>query len=88
MIRSGAVVRVRIEGLRAQSLAIVLANVLTICAEDLERGAMVSVTEVESESAISLYCGERVLNSASASNFPTAPPESIDFSANGMACAI
>ena len=40
-----SIVRVRIEGLRAESLAILLTNVLTTCAEDLQRGAMVAVTE-------------------------------------------
>ncbi len=40
-----SVVRIRIEGLRAESLANLLKSVLEICADDLERGAMVSVTE-------------------------------------------
>lgn len=40
-----SVIRVRIEGLRAELLATLLMNVLEICADDLEKGAMVSVTE-------------------------------------------
>ena len=40
-----SVIRVRIEGLRAEMLATLLINVLEICADDLEKGAMVSVTE-------------------------------------------
>ena len=40
-----SVIRVRIEGLRAELLATLLMNVLGICADDLEKGAMVSVTE-------------------------------------------
>jgi predicted nuclease of predicted toxin-antitoxin system len=40
-----SVVRVRIEGLQAQMLATLLIKVLEICADDLEKGAMVSVTE-------------------------------------------
>ena len=42
---SPSVVRIRIEGLRAEGLAALLKNVLEICADDLKRGAMVSVTE-------------------------------------------
>src|SRR5262249_8922071 len=42
---SPTVVRIRIEGLRAEGLADLLKNVLEICADDLKRGAMVSVTE-------------------------------------------
>lgn len=49
LARSGAsgpsVIRVRIEGLRAAGLAGLLKDVLEICDEDLEKGAMVSVTE-------------------------------------------
>jgi len=42
---SPSVVRIRIEGLRAEGLADLLKNVLEICADALKRGAMVSVTE-------------------------------------------
>ena len=49
LARSGAagpsVIRVRIEGLRAAGIADLLRDVLKICGEDLQKGAMVSVTE-------------------------------------------
>lgn len=40
-----SVVRVRIEGLRAEALADLLARVLDTCADDLGRGAMITITE-------------------------------------------
>jgi predicted nuclease of predicted toxin-antitoxin system len=40
-----SVIRIRIEGLRAESLAEVLIDVLKLCKDDLSHGAMVSVTE-------------------------------------------
>lgn len=40
-----SVVRVRIEGLRAEKLATLLTDVLKICFPDLEKGAVVSVTK-------------------------------------------
>jgi predicted nuclease of predicted toxin-antitoxin system len=40
-----SVVRLRIEGLRGEALADLLAGVLRICEEDLLHGAVVSVTE-------------------------------------------
>jgi predicted nuclease of predicted toxin-antitoxin system len=40
-----SVIRIRIEGLRAENLSRLLVNVLQICADDLLKGAMVSVTE-------------------------------------------
>jgi len=40
-----SVIRIRIEGLRAESLAGVLVDVLKLCKDDLSHGAMVSVTE-------------------------------------------
>ena len=40
-----SVIRIRIEGLRAEDLAALLLPVLRSCAEDLILGAMVSVTE-------------------------------------------
>ena len=40
-----SVIRIRIEGLRAASLAEVLLDVLKLCKDDLSHGAMVSVTE-------------------------------------------
>lgn len=40
-----SVVRIRIEGLRAEKLADLLATVVKACVEDLRQGAMVSVTE-------------------------------------------
>jgi predicted nuclease of predicted toxin-antitoxin system len=50
LAKSGAaepsVIRIRIEGLRAEGLTSLLKNVLEICGEDLQRGAMVSVTEM------------------------------------------
>ena len=40
-----SVIRVRIEGLRAESIAKLLSSVLEVCAQDLNQGAVVSVTE-------------------------------------------
>ena len=40
-----SVIRIRIEGLRAEGLASLLVDVLKICANDLMNGAAVSVTE-------------------------------------------
>jgi predicted nuclease of predicted toxin-antitoxin system len=40
-----SVIRIRIEGLRAEELARVLCNTLKVCEGDLTKGAMVSVTE-------------------------------------------
>ncbi|HLJ89884.1 MAG TPA: DUF5615 family PIN-like protein [Candidatus Angelobacter sp.] len=40
-----SVIRIRIEGLRGEDLARLLAKVLPICNNDLLQGAMVSVTE-------------------------------------------
>ena len=40
-----SVIRVRIEGLRAEKLAQLLLGTIEKCREDLDRGAMVSVTE-------------------------------------------
>ena len=40
-----SVIRIRIEGLRADGLAEVLRRVIDQCAEDLAQGALVSVTE-------------------------------------------
>ena len=40
-----SVIRIRIEGLRAEDLARLLANVVEACGADVNRGAMVSVTE-------------------------------------------
>ena len=40
-----SVVRIRIEGLRAERLAMLLIGVLEMCADDLEKGAVVSVIE-------------------------------------------
>jgi predicted nuclease of predicted toxin-antitoxin system len=49
LVLSGAtvpsVIRVRIEGLRAESMAKLLSSVLEVCAQDLKQGAVVSVTE-------------------------------------------
>jgi predicted nuclease of predicted toxin-antitoxin system len=49
LVLSGAtgpsVIRVRIEGLRAEPLARLLVDVLKLCKDDLSYGAMVSVTE-------------------------------------------
>ncbi len=48
MALSGAsgpsVIRIRIEGLKAEPLAALLATVVANCREDLDRGALVSVT--------------------------------------------
>lgn len=41
-----SVVRIRIEGLYAEDFARLLAHVLTACKYDLEKGSMVTVTEV------------------------------------------
>lgn len=43
--RDPSVIRIRIEGLRAERLASLLVDVLKICANDLMKGAAVSVTE-------------------------------------------
>jgi predicted nuclease of predicted toxin-antitoxin system len=40
-----SVIRIRIEGQRAQGLATLLVNVLKVCEDDLAEGAMISVTE-------------------------------------------
>ena len=40
-----SVIRIRIEGLRGEALAILLAKVLEACEKDLTEGAMISVTE-------------------------------------------
>jgi predicted nuclease of predicted toxin-antitoxin system len=40
-----SVVRIRIEGLRAEALSNLVATVLSRCADDLAAGALVSVTE-------------------------------------------
>ena len=40
-----SVIRIRIEGLRAEDHARLLAHVLSACKEDLGKGAMVTVTE-------------------------------------------
>jgi predicted nuclease of predicted toxin-antitoxin system len=40
-----SVIRIRIEGLRAENLATLLVNVLQVCKDDLMKGAVVSVTE-------------------------------------------
>lgn len=40
-----SVIRIRIEGLRAEGLTDLLKNVLEICKDDVRKGAMVSVTE-------------------------------------------
>jgi predicted nuclease of predicted toxin-antitoxin system len=40
-----SVIRIRIEGLRAEDHARLLAHVLSACKADLERGSMVTVTE-------------------------------------------
>jgi len=40
-----SVVRIRIEGLRAKDLALLLDETLAACGEDLKQGAMISVTE-------------------------------------------
>lgn len=40
-----SVIRVRIEGLRGEELASLLVTVLKVCKDDLNKGAMVSVTE-------------------------------------------
>src|ERR1700688_4169515 len=49
LVLSGAaapsVIRIRIEGLRAEHLASLLVDVLKLCEDDLRHGAMVSVTE-------------------------------------------
>lgn len=42
---SPSVIRIRIEGLRAEQLANLLAKVLERCGDDLKSGAMVTVTE-------------------------------------------
>ena len=40
-----SVIRIRIEGLRGEDLARLLVSVLQVCGDDLQKGAMVSVTE-------------------------------------------
>ena len=40
-----SVIRIRIEGLRGEALARLLATILRVCGNDLLKGAMVSVTE-------------------------------------------
>jgi len=40
-----SVIRIRIEGLRAEEHARLLTHVLSVCKPDLEKGAMVTVTE-------------------------------------------
>jgi predicted nuclease of predicted toxin-antitoxin system len=40
-----SVIRIRIEGLRAEQLAGLVAEVLARCADDLKSGAMITVTE-------------------------------------------
>lgn len=40
-----SVIRIRIEGLRAQQLSSLLVSVLKVCEHDLTKGAVVSVTE-------------------------------------------
>jgi len=40
------VIRIRLEGLKGQQLAVLLKTVLDRCQNDLESGAMVVVTEV------------------------------------------
>jgi predicted nuclease of predicted toxin-antitoxin system len=49
LVLSGAagpsVIRIRIEGLRAEDLASLLVNVLKVCKDDLMEGAMVSVAQ-------------------------------------------
>ena len=49
LVLSGAagpsVIRIRIEGLRAEDLSTLLIKVIEVCNDDLTRGAMVSVTE-------------------------------------------
>ena len=40
-----SVVRIRIEGQRAEGLVTLLVNVLRVCKDDLVQGAMISVTE-------------------------------------------
>jgi len=48
LVLSGAtgpsVIRIRIEGLRAEDLATLLVNTLEVCKDELMKGAMVSVT--------------------------------------------
>jgi predicted nuclease of predicted toxin-antitoxin system len=43
--RKPSVIRIRIEGLRAEAFSGLLQKVLTQCADDLESGAMVSVND-------------------------------------------
>jgi predicted nuclease of predicted toxin-antitoxin system len=43
-VKGPSVIRVRIEGLRAETLARLLVDVLKICRDELSEGAMVSVT--------------------------------------------
>ena len=45
--RSPSVVRIRIEGLRAEAIASMVENVIRQCNEDLQAGAMISVTDLK-----------------------------------------
>ncbi len=45
--RQPSVIRIRIEGLRAEEFSGLLQNVLSQCAEDLEAGAMISVNDFQ-----------------------------------------
>jgi predicted nuclease of predicted toxin-antitoxin system len=40
-----SVIRIRVEGLRAEDVSSLLVNVLKACEDDLQKGAVVSVTE-------------------------------------------
>ena len=40
-----SVIRIRIEGLRAEALASLLVDVMQVCRDEIMKGAMVSVTE-------------------------------------------
>ena len=44
---SPSVIRIRIEGLRAEPFCELLQNVISQCADDLESGAMLSVSEFQ-----------------------------------------
>ena len=44
-VKGPSVIRIRIEGLRAEDLAALLVDVLKVCRDDLMKGAVVSVTE-------------------------------------------
>jgi predicted nuclease of predicted toxin-antitoxin system len=45
--RKPSVIRIRIEGLRAEEFSALLQNVLRQCAEDLKSGAMISVNDFQ-----------------------------------------